>query len=394
MDPNQISVRLAIDQKEIRSEFEKIIPQMEGFSLQRVGDSEPADLLIMELGEDLMKAFQHIHFLQASGEIGEIFLTSLQKDPDILIRILRMGIKEFFHQPVNKDEIRKALIRFRARKLNLSQIRGKGKILHLIGSKGGVGTTTVAVNLATSLRQLEKVQSVALVDMKLFFGEIPLFLDMRPSFDWGEIVKNINRVDATFLMSILSRHSSGVHVLPSPTILNGLAATPEMSERLLNLLKATFDFIVIDGGQSLNKAGLKMLELSDFVLLVAELNLSCLTNLKRLLWAFKELGFPGEEKVRIIINRYQRRSLISREEAEKSINKRISWFIPNDYSTTTAAINQGRTPLEIEPKTEISKNFREFSSTFMETQEEESGKSWTWGGNLFNRKMKTARQTV
>ena len=94
-----------------------------------------------------------------------------------------------------------------------------------MGSKGGVGTTTIAVNLATSLHELKGSPSVVLVDMNPLLGEIPLFLNIKASFDWGELVKNINRVDSTFLMSILAKHTSGIYVLPAATALDGVLAT-------------------------------------------------------------------------------------------------------------------------------------------------------------------------
>ncbi len=102
----------------------------------------------------------------------------------------------------------------------------------MLGSKGGVGTTTVSVNLAVALSN-SKRHSVALLDMNTVFGEIPLFLEIQPKFHWGEITKNIDRLDDTFLMNVLSKHSSGVHILPSPAYLNGhQSPTPEIMERL------------------------------------------------------------------------------------------------------------------------------------------------------------------
>ena len=83
-----------------------------------------------------------------------------------------------------------------------------GKIINVIGSKGGVGTTTVAVNLAVSMAEKKSVGSVALIDMNLLFGDIPLFLEIEPKYNWSEITKNISRLDATFLKNILSQSKS------------------------------------------------------------------------------------------------------------------------------------------------------------------------------------------
>ena len=154
-----------------------------------------------------------------------------------------------------------------------------------------MGVTTIAVNLAAGLAGQDKSHSVALVDMNLNFGEIPIFLDIKSSFDWGEVVKNISRVDATLLRSILFKHPSGISVLASPAGLDGVnRITPEILEKLLEAMQETFDFTVVDGGQSVDDLSLKILEMADRSLLVANLSLPCLTNVKKLLWTCQRLG--------------------------------------------------------------------------------------------------------
>jgi pilus assembly protein CpaE len=217
--------------------------------------------------------------------------------------------------------------------------------------------------------------------MNLLFGEIPIFLNIESGFNWGEIARNVSRLDATFLMSILSKHSSGIYVLPSPTGLDGVnVATPEIIEKLLGLMRSVFDYIVIDGGQALDDISLKILEMSDTVLLVAILSLPCLTNVKRLLWIFQKLGYPQQENIRILVNRHHRKNaVIAPKEAEESINQKIFWFVPNDYPTTMSAINQGRTLGSVAHGAEVSKNLRELASRFLEKEEQEKEKGGFWG---------------
>lgn len=377
------SVRLQIKSQKVREDLREVISSLQGFRLQKLDDPEPGDLLILEIGDDPQEEFQVIHSVQASGAIGEIFVTSSRTEPEILIQALREGVKEFVSQPIKKEEVRNALLKFKSRKESLRFSEGKkkrGKIIDVIGSKGGVGTTTVAVNLATSLAGLEGSPSVALIDMNLLFGEIPLFLDVKSLFNWGEVARNISRLDSTYLMSILSKHaSSGVSVLPSPTGLDGVnVATPEIIEKLLELMQNVFDFIVIDGGQSLDDVSLKVLGASDTVFLVAILSLPCLTNLKRLLWTFQKLGYPQEENVKIIISRYHKKSVISLKEAEETLNRKIFWLIPNDYLTTMSAINQGKTLSMVAHGAEVTKNLRELAAAFSEKEEQKKEKVSFW----------------
>ena len=240
----------------------------------------------------------------------------------------------------------------------------------VLGSKGGVGTTTIAVNLAASFAQLDGHPRVALIDTNLLFGEIHLFLDVKPMFNWGEVAGSVSRLDRTYLMSVLSKHSSGVHVLCSSNGLDGIdSRTPEVIEKLLSLMLTEFDFIVIDGGRTLDKNTLKILEVSDTVLVVAVLNLPSLTNVKRLMWTFQKLRYPEENNIKVIVSRYLKKSLISLKEAEETLNREIFWQIPNDYLSTMSAINQGKTLSMMAHGAEITKCFAGLASAFVEKEE-------------------------
>jgi pilus assembly protein CpaE len=124
--------------------------------------------------------------------------------------------------------------------------------------------------------------------MNSLFGEIPIFLNIQPEFNWGEVARNFARLDSHYLMSVFARHKNGIYVLPSPTGLEGMgSSTPEFIERILGLMRPVFDFIVIDGGQSLDEVS--KMEMTDF-LCDRHFKPSCLTNTKRLLRTFETLG--------------------------------------------------------------------------------------------------------
>jgi len=368
MTENIISVRLEVRNEQVRKDLEEIISSTKEALLEKSA-SASCHILILEIGDNIEKDFEFIHACHTSGIAREVFLTCSRLEPDLLIKALRAGAKEFFSQPIKKEEVRNALLKFKERKEIArpeGEKRKKGKIINIVGSKGGVGTTTIAVNLATSLIETKGSPSVALIDMNLLFGEIPIFLSVEANFNWGEVARNISRVDPTYLMSILSKHSSGVYVLPSPTGLDGVnVATPEIIEKLLSLMRDVFDFIVIDGGNSLDDISLKILEMSDTVLLIAILSLPCLTNLKRLLWTFQKLGYPQKENTKVIISRYDKKSLISLKEAEQSLGQKIAWLVPNDYIHTMSAINQGKSLSFVAHGAEITKNLKDFASSIL-----------------------------
>lgn len=374
-----ISVKLEINNPKVKEKLEAIISSVEGFRIQGPGVSGSADLLILETGEDIKKGFQLLDSLLTSGVATEIFLTSSRTDQEILIQALRMGVKEFFPQPLKDAEVKTALLKFKdRRKESGPKEKRNGKIIDLIAAKGGVGTTTIAVNLATSLVELKEVGLVALVDMNPQLGEIPLFLDIEPTYHWGDIAKNINRMDTTYLMSVLSKHPSGVYLLPSPPRMEDVAEiNPQNVLKILDVMKEVFDFIVIDSGQALNNIAVRVLDVSDSVFLISVLNLPCLANAKRLLETFYKLNYPLED-VKIIVNRYLKNSEISLKDAENSLDKKPFWVIPNDYSTAMSSLNQGKPISAVDPRSEISKSFRTLANALIEKGEDKEETDTRW----------------
>ncbi len=204
-----------------------------------------------------------------------------------------------------------------------------GHIINVIGAKGGVGTTTVAVNLATSLAEKKGVKSVALVDMNMLFGEVPLFLEIKPKHDLSEITKQVSRLDNTFLMNALSKSSAGVYVLPSPRHFDHHEALdPKVMDRILELMSRMFDFVIIDGGHPLNPMFLKLLAASDTVLLTAVLTLPCLSNIDKLLRSLLNLGYPVDKLIKVVMNRYIKSSEISLETRKTASARKYSGPYP------------------------------------------------------------------
>jgi len=374
-----IRVRIEVKSPNLTSGLEEIVRSVQGFQMQSVDESRQADLLIFELGNDSKKDFELIRSLLDLGETGEVFLVSRNSDPALLLQAMRTGVNEFFSQPIKREEVLEALVRLkerRAKSKDPEPVR-LGQLIEVVGSKGGVGTTTIAANLAASLTEKEKVQSVALVDMNLVFGDVPLFLEIKPTYHWGEITKNVSRLDPTFLLNVLSRDPCGVYVLPSPVHLDGHnPVNPEIIEKLLSLMQKMFDFVIIDGGQSLDATSLRILQMSDTVLVVSTLSLPCLTNTNKLLKSFYALGYPPRERIRVIINRYLTKSEISLKDAEAGIDKKIFWTIPNDYRTAMSAINQGKPLCQWASKAPITKSMRGLADALIKGEAKKEKKGW------------------
>jgi pilus assembly protein CpaE len=346
LTPETISVRFKMKNERAQADFEAAITLADGFHIQKPGEFGSCDVLILEIGDDPEKELQFATAVKTSGIARHVFLTSASTDPDILLGALRVGAGGFFPQPVNKEEVRNTLLKLKGQRDIAPAGKApakRGKIINVFGGKGGVGTTTVAVNLATTLMEMDGVNTVALVDINAPFGDIPLFLNIEPPiFDWMEVSKNINRLDSTYLMSILCKHASGVYVLPSPTGPVDDPNIPRIMDTLMKLMRSMFDFIVVDSGQAIDETSRSILKLSDKVLMVTVLSMPSLINVKRFQGIFRKLGYPYEENVEIVVNRFNQKASVSMEEAEETLNKKIYWGIPNDYRITMSAINQGK----------------------------------------------------
>lgn len=356
-----IKVRIYTKNPTLARLLEKVVYSVDGFKAELSHSDDGVDLLIYDIGADAEQGFEHVSFLMRKNKDARVFLTSENADPAVLMQAIRLGAKEFFAQPLDVDEVREAF-----KRLNFTTTRRRGEVFAIMGCKGGVGTTCVAVNLAVALKRMPHVASVALVDMNLVFGEIPLFLNFKPKYTWAEIAKHINRLDDVFLSDNLFEHSTGIHVLPSPSMFHGTdGATPQVFMRILSHMRRLFDYIIIDAGHSLSDMGMKTLEHSDRVFLVSLLSLPCLSNTSKLLASFETWGYPSRQSTHVVINRYLPDSEISIKDCEKSINKNVFCRIPNDYGLTMSAINQGIPLMEVDGRAAVTKSFYSFAQALV-----------------------------
>ncbi len=292
--PDEITqIRLELRNPDTRKTLEHIIRGMEGMTIQLSTGSTRPDILIYELGDDPNHDFSHIESVLFSQEAGDVILTSDTSDRDALLRALRSGASEFLAQPLQEEEVRQALRRYKEKKKQLGSPQPLGSIIEVIGSKGGVGTTTIAVNLATCLSRRPEASPVALVDMNMITGEVPLFLELEAGQHWGEIAKNISRVDVTYLMNIMTNYDANLYVLASPGTPGHPTVAPEIVERVFVLLRKAFRFVIVDAGVSLAGPSRSLLQMASNVLLVSTLSLPCLANTNKILSSFNYWGYPA-----------------------------------------------------------------------------------------------------
>jgi pilus assembly protein CpaE len=235
-------------------------------------------------------------------------------------------------------------------------------ILAVTGATGGVGATSVAVNVGCSLAA-NPANSVVLLDLDLCLGDADVFLDTIPEYTLSDVAQNISRLDLTLLKRSLTKHDTGLYLLPRPVQMEDARhISAEELSRVLGLLKAAFTHIIIDTSKSFTALDMHALTEADQVLLVTQLDLPCLRNVVRLMMSFKETN-KFDEKVKIVVNRagYET-GQISLRKAQETIGREIFWQIPNDYRVMVEVRNNGVPLTQQAPKAAITQSITQLAT--------------------------------
>ena len=259
------------------------------------------DVAIIDIDSDEAKALQLVEIIsQAHPDCG-IVVVSRRTDGQLILKAMRSGAREFLSSPIQLDELMGALDRVTASS-DGSKRNNSGAVISVAGSSGGVGSTTIAVNLAVSLAQ-NPDNSVALIDLDLALGDADVFLDMMPDYTLLDVAQNIGRLDLALLRKSLTKHDTGVYLLPRPVQIEDSAEiNGENFVKAMGLLKASFTHLVLDLSKSYSRLDMAALKSSDHILLLTQLDLPCLRNVVRLLSALE--GEDGlKDRVRVVVNR-------------------------------------------------------------------------------------------
>jgi pilus assembly protein CpaE len=291
----------------------------------------------------------------------QVFVVSKSQEGSLILQAMRNGAKEFLSAPLNLDDFMAALDRIQS----ISGRRGgqsqASRVITVLGAGGGVGCTSLAVNLGCTLAMNES-NSVVIIDLDLSLGDADVWLDIIPDYTIQDVAENIGRLDYSLLKRSLTQHSSGVFLLPRPVHMDERAPmSPEELQRVIALLKATFSHLIIDVSKSFTPLDLAAADVSDDLLVVTQLDLPCLRNVVRINQFLEERGHS--DKIRVIVNRVGLEdSQISLSKALDTIGREVFWQIPNEYATVVESRNNG-VPLITEfPKNRITRAIQQLAA--------------------------------
>ena len=329
-----------------------------------IGQSQ-ADMVVVGLEPNAGQALRFVADLTAAVPDCSVLVVSDRDDSQTILQAMRAGAKEFLKRPIAVEEVAGAIERLGWQTHRDDQAQAEAsKVITLAGATGGVGTTTLAVSLGCILAQQPNASTV-LVDLDLALGDVDVCLDVLPEHTLADVAANISRLDLQLLKRSLTKHSSGLFLLPRPAQMHEVGTiSGSHVKRIVGLLKAVFRFVLVDTSKAFQEPDVVAMEMADEILLVTQLDLPCLRNVVRVLTALEQRDGLAD-KVRVVMNRLGLEDgEISIKKAEQTIGRETAWRIPNDWRTVVAARNEG-TPLPIfAPKNTVTQAIAELAAHY------------------------------
>jgi len=309
---------------------------------------KPAAALIT-LGANADQAIKLIRRLTSESPKTALIAAANNAAHDLLLESLRAGAREFLKLPISADELKTVLDRVvEFCSAQVEAPKKKGRMVAVFSSKGGCGTTFIATNLAAST-----TSRTALVDLNLQAGDLPLFLGVSPKYSFADMAENRARLDDALINSFVTPYSSNLALLAAPKEADSAdEIEPEHVFEVLQRLRESFEYVVLDPQHTFDSITLAALDLSDEIILVLTLDIPAIRSTQRALEIFDRLGYP-RKKIRIVVNRWSKQIDLDLRQVEKFLGEPVIAFVPSDYQTAVTSINLGKPLVQSEPNSKI-----------------------------------------
>jgi pilus assembly protein CpaE len=313
---------------------------------------------------------QTVERVRIAAPTANIFFVAQDAAPELILHSMRAGANEFLTWPPARETLDDAIRRMAARLEAIPGDRTSTTRLSFFGAKGGVGTTTVAVNCAVEIARLGN-RATLIVDLKPGLGEASLFLGLRSRYTLLDALDNLHRLDAEFLRELVVKHKSGLELLSGSTNFDRPGAEDSGAiEELLKILGRYYEYIVIDAGNDITPCATAALYASDKICLVTNPDVPSVRNAQRLLEKISQLG-ASSDRVRVVLNRAAEPFPIPLAQMESALGHEIAQVFPSDYKVVSSALNSG-VPLALTGNTDLAAQFDRFTRTILNPDEVES----------------------
>ncbi len=324
------------------------------------------DVVIIELPENATEAVEFVRRTREELPHTGIIISRYQPSPQVILACMRAGAQEFVSRPLEALDIERAVehVRRLAEKSGVANDKTRGALLSIFSSKGGVGATSTAANLAVALAR-QSGGTTVLVDMSFQFGDLGLMFNQPPRYSLPDALEN-GSLDESKLRSIISEHESGVNLVT-------VAASPDIAEDItrqhvvefFGALSNMFDYVVVDIGRHLDDRTVEVLELSDVILLLSTLDVPSIRNVSKYLDMFSRLELD-EKKVHLLLNRHNKKGRLSVKDMEKALKRHVFWTIPNDFEPMSLGIDEGTPAILEASRSKLAQSFKGLAEVYSE----------------------------
>lgn len=341
------------------------------------GQAEADALVVVDLrGQSTIPAW--IPAFRRQFPSSPVLMILSAMDPTLILDAMRSGVNECLAEPLEATDIEAAIGRLR----RMRTASAPGHVFAFLGAKGGVGTTTTAVNVATALSHLPA--SVLLMDLHLAHGDAAVFLGIEPRFSVVDALENMNRLDAAFFKGLVTKAKAGPDLLASSDRAFVGAAAVQQIRQLVEFAARQYRYTVLDVPRS-EAATLDALDLATRIVVVANQELATVRNASRIAEGLRRRY--GKDRISVIITRYDTEANIGQDDVERVTGAKVTGTIPNDYRLALQALNAGR-PIMVENHSRLAGSFRQLAHKLSGTESAQGARDQAPGllGRLLGRR--------
>jgi pilus assembly protein CpaE len=324
----------------------------------------PESAVLMDISADSEQGLRSLEQIRQSVPSLYAILSALAVSEDFLLRSMRMGSSDFLQQPLKRAEFSESMTRLEEHLQRIHrQGRQIGRMYTFAGVKGGVGTTTAAVNFAAMCARQNK--STVLVDLDMDSGDAAVYLGLRHQYSIADVVDNLDQLDQAMLDGIVTRDPLGFSVLCAPEEIERSQIISDAHLREIGtFLIERFDAVIVDGSRALDPLLLSCLELSDSIFVVLTTEFPAVRNGQHYISALARAGY-GHDAIKLVVNRYDKRNTlhVSLQQLQQTLGAAPFWVLPNRYEEAMKAIHEAR-PVVTRGNTDLGRAYREFGKKF------------------------------
>ena len=342
--PELRALLLSLERVKLTAEVDE--PALAPQAVQRF----PVDVLLVNLDPSPEAVLPIVGDIINTRRDLAVFAVSESSDGQLILKAMRMGVKEFLPKPIDIDSLKEAIDRVTVSRVETTT---QGRLITVVGSSGGVGTTMITTNLAAELAALTEGK-VTVVDLDYRYGQVATLLDVDPKYTLTDLCGSPEALEPQVVARALAEHSSGVHVLARPNhLVEADTITAAACMGVFSNLVQLSDYVIADGPTRFDVSGKSVLALSDMTLLIVQALVPCVRNARRIIQSMRDNGY-NLERARLICNRIGRGSgHLSVDDVTESLGLNLFATIPDDWDVASGAINLGEPLLSYSPKSKL-----------------------------------------